>query len=109
MSSFFMHHNRGDIYLVLYPFDDKELEKLRPGIILDTMENRSIVIKVTSHAERSNDPGDIEIRYWREAGLKQPSVARCSQFVPLDHKKIQQYLGQLQKEDLLNVLERFYK
>ncbi|GIP08854.1 hypothetical protein J1TS5_10240 [Paenibacillus macerans] len=103
-----MLHNRGDVYLVLYPFDDKEREKLRPGIILHTENNRSIVIKVTSHAERTNDPGDLELRYWREAGLKEPSVARCSQFAPLDHSKIREYIGKLHDEDLVNVLERIY-
>jgi hypothetical protein len=44
-----MYDNRGEIHLVLYPFDDEEIEKLRPGIILDTRNERSIVIKVTTH------------------------------------------------------------
>ncbi|MFB9276632.1 type II toxin-antitoxin system PemK/MazF family toxin [Cohnella cellulosilytica] len=104
-----MYHNRGDIYFVLYPFDDMEEEKGRPGIILHTREDRSIVIKVTSHDERQYDNKDIIIEHWREAGLKEPSVARCSQFVPLHHDKILSYLGKLHDEDLLNVLEKFYK
>ncbi|WP_438495787.1 type II toxin-antitoxin system PemK/MazF family toxin [Paenibacillus sp. IHBB 3054] len=104
-----MNHNRGDVYLVLYPFDDGEIEKLRPGIVLDTRENQSIVIKVTSHAERAGDPKDLVLKYWQRAGLSQPSVARCSQFVPLHHDKIGKYLGTLHDEDLLNVLGKFYE
>ncbi|GGG06144.1 hypothetical protein GCM10010912_58460 [Paenibacillus albidus] len=104
-----MYHNRGDVYLVLYPFDDEEREKLRPGIVLDTQGERSIVIKVTTHAERANDSKDLDIRFWQQAGLSQPSVARCSQFVPLHHDKIQKYLGKLHDEDLLNILELFYQ
>lgn len=30
---------------MLYPFDDGDKEKLRPGIILNTKDNRSIVLK----------------------------------------------------------------
>ncbi|MNW54860.1 PemK-like protein [compost metagenome] len=104
-----MQHNRGDVYLVLYPFDDQKMEKLRPGIILDTQGQHSIVIKVTSHEERGHDPGDVEIIHWKEAGLKQLSVARCSQYVPLEHHKIKEYLGKLHDEDLLNVLGKFYR
>lgn len=104
-----MNHNRGDVYLVLYPFDDEEFEKLRPGIIFDTKGNQSIVIKVTSHEERSNDSGDIQIVHWSEAGLQKPSVARCSNFVPLDHSKIERYLGTLHTEDLINILSTFYR
>lgn len=95
--------------MVLYPFDDEAREKLRPGIILDTRENRSIVIKVTSHEERSNDKRDVAIKHWKAAGLDKPSVARCGMFVPLHHNKIQQFLGKLHDEDLLAVLEKFYR
>ncbi|MGO4697724.1 type II toxin-antitoxin system PemK/MazF family toxin [Paenibacillus sp. 2TAB26] len=104
-----MNHNRGDVYLVLYPFDDGEKEKLRPGIILDTKDKRSIVIKVTSHEERGNDSRDLALVYWQAAGLQKPSVARCSMFVPLNHDKIDKYLGTLHPEDLINVLAHFYK
>lgn len=104
-----MNHNRGDVYLVLYPFDDKDGEKLRPSIILDTRDSRSIVVKVTSHEERDNDDKDIEIIYWEEAGLNEPSVARCSMYIPLNHDKIGKFLGKLRDEDLINVLEKIYK
>lgn len=103
-----MNHNRGDVYLVLYPFDDGHVEKLRPAIIFDTQDGRSIVIKVTTHKERTNDPYDIAIVQWRQAGLDEPSVVRCAHFVPLRHDKIVKFLGVLDKEDLICVLERFY-
>lgn len=103
-----MNHNRGDVYLVLYPFDDDEREKIRPAIIFHTKDSRSIVIKVTSHEEREDDDKDIEIAHWEKAGLDEPSVARCGKFVPLHHDKIQKYLGTLHDEDQLRVLEKFY-
>jgi PemK-like protein. len=83
--------NRGDVYTVLYPFDDEEIEKLRPGIILDSQNGRAIVIKVTSHEEREYDDGDYKIIHWEKAGLDRPSVARCNQFVPLDYDKIAKF------------------
>lgn len=101
-----MFHNRGDVYLVLYPFDDQDKEKLRPGIIFDTRNGSSIVIKVTTHEERTNE--DIPIKHWRDAGLDKPSYARCSMYVPLNHDKIKQYLGTLSDEDLLDVLSKMY-
>jgi len=67
------------------------------------------VIKVTTHEEREHDHGDVELQYWREAGLEQPSVARCSQYVPLEHIKIKKYLGTLHQVDLVNVLEKIYR
>jgi hypothetical protein len=103
-----MNHNRGDVYSVLYPFDDKDESKVRPAIIFDTRDGRSIVIKVTSHAERENDDKDVPIIHWDKAGLDEPSVARCRLYIPLDHDKIFKYLGTLHDEDLLNVLEKFY-
>jgi mRNA interferase MazF len=105
-----MNHNRGDVYLVMYPFDDEEIEKLRPGIILDTKDKMSIVIKVTSHEEREDgDSKDVELKHLDQAGLDKPSVARCSKFVPLHHEKIQKNLGTLHPEDMLSVLSRFYE
>lgn len=104
-----MYHNRGDVYYVMYPFDDKMEEKARPAIILDTKDQVSIVIKVTSHAERVNDPKDVMLKHCAKAGLAEGSVARCAHFVPLDHRKIQRFLGSLHPEDLLNVLEKFYQ
>ncbi|MEC0330622.1 type II toxin-antitoxin system PemK/MazF family toxin [Paenibacillus macerans] len=94
-----MNHNRGDVYLVLYPFEDEEKEKLRPAIIFDTREQFSIVIKVSSHEERGE--GDIPIIHWKEAGLDEPSVARCSHYIPLHHEKIGKFLGVLHNEDLM--------
>jgi mRNA interferase MazF len=104
-----MYHNRGDVYMVLYPFDEGQFEKLRPAIILETQDNKSIVIKVTTHDEREHDDGDLEIIHWQEAGLDRPSVARCSDFVPLDHEKTINFIGKLHEEDLLNVLEKMYR
>lgn len=95
----------GEVYLVLYPFDDADREKLRPGIILDTRGDASIVIKVTSHDQRAGSK-DVVLEYWQEAGLRQPSVARCSQYVPLDRNKIKGRLGKLHDADLARVLSQ---
>ena len=103
-----MYHNRGDVYYALYPFDDKDESKVRPVIIFDTREGRSIVIKVTSHEERDNDDKDVYLNHWKKAGLREPSVARCSLFIPLEHSKIYEFLGTLDDEDLVNVLDKFY-
>lgn len=104
-----MNHNRGDVYLVLYPFDDMDYEKGRPAIIIDTKDSKSLVVKVTSKNIRDYDDGDIDIKYWSQAGLSQPSVARCSKFIPLDHEKIQKFLGVLHNDDLINVLEKLHR
>ncbi|WP_336764958.1 type II toxin-antitoxin system PemK/MazF family toxin [Paenibacillus sp. USHLN196] len=104
-----MNHNRGDVYLVLYPFDDMDSEKGRPAIIIDTRDKKSLVVKVTSKDERDYDDGDIEIEYWEEAGLSKPSVARCSHFIPLDHEKTIRPLGVLHSQDLTNVLSKLYR
>ncbi|WP_221226508.1 hypothetical protein [Paenibacillus endophyticus] len=47
--------------------------------------------------------------YWQATGLEKPWVARFAMYVPLDHHKIDKYLGTLHPEDLINVLAHFYK
>lgn len=102
-----MNHNRGDVYYALYPFDDKEEEKERPVIILDTRSGVSVVIKVTTHPPRDYDDKDVPLIHCEKAGLTEGSVARCGHYVPLKHEKIKRFLGTLHDEDLLNVLEKF--
>lgn len=99
---------RGDIFLAYYPYDEIDDGKNRPVIVLDynKKELKVLVIKVTSKEKR--EESDIEIVHWKDAGLNRPSVARVSKEIILSDEDMLHYIGHLNDEDLLNILESYY-
>jgi len=49
---------------------------------------------------------DVQIKDWQEAGLKQPSIVRCSKMKPIPIGKIGIKLGDLSDEDLEAVMDK---
>jgi hypothetical protein len=98
----------GNVFWAYYPYDDEEdSDKLRPVIVFDEDKNEALVIKVTSHGKR--DINDIDIIHWQKAGLREPSVARMSKIIVIPEEDMRGFMGNLDIEDEINVLEIFYK
>jgi mRNA-degrading endonuclease toxin of MazEF toxin-antitoxin module len=95
-------------------------KKPRPVVIVgndkvnDTLD--IIVDFITKHSDRSEY--DVELKYWKEAGLTQPSWVRTSKPITVEQQIIDTtmvmkagvlrpkgYIGKLHDEDLANVLE----
>ena len=76
---------------VIVPFEDDYYgSKARPIIILDTNENVGLdgtilIMMVTSikEKERNRRPSDVELKDWKEEGLKKPSYARTDRIEEL--------------------------
>lgn len=76
-----------DVWFANVPFEDTKEIKKRPVIIISVEPLQVLSIKVTSHESRKNDPYDVALKKWKEAGLNRPSTARISkmQFLPIEN------------------------
>lgn len=91
---------RGEIWTV-------ELnDKRRPVVIVSNdniiAELDHLISTVTSQQARNEF--DVEIEYWKEAGLEKPSIVRCSKLNTLHYKELLFKIGKLQDTDLERVL-----
>lgn len=72
-----------EVWKVAFFYEDQpNIFKWRPVVVVDVNEKEGTVVvagaKVTSHAPRTEFPGEVVLSNWREAGLSKPSVVRCS-------------------------------
>lgn len=95
---------RWDIYWAEVPYEDDPTQtKLRPAIIARDKIVTVLVIRVTSHSARDDDPYDYEIQEWKAAGLKEPSTVRVSKIVQILPEKICDYIGRLSIGDIFEI------
>ena len=102
-----MAKKQWELWYANFPFEDKNISKDRPVIILSVQPLCVLSIKVTSHEVRKADKYDVPIIHWQEAGLKHESVARISKTVSLDNSKFRRKIGELHKDDIDVVLENY--
>ena len=89
-----MAKKQWELWYANFPFEDKNISKDRPVIILSVQPLCVLSIKVTSHEVREADKYDVPITHWQEAGLKHESVARISKTVSLDNSKFRRKIGE---------------
>ena len=98
---------KGELWMA---YDEKSL-KTRPFLIVsDELSGIDVDISVaptTSHKQRN--PFDVEIEFWEDAGLTQPSIARCSKIHYINHMLLKRRLGVLNEQDLAKVNEAMRK
>lgn len=100
--------NQWEVWYAKFPFEeDASITKERPVIILNVETLQCLSIKVTSHDIRSKDEFDTPIIYWKEAGLKKPSVARISKTMNLTKDKFVSKKGILHIYDRNVIMQRF--
>ena len=91
---------------VWYAYDEKST-KIRPFLIiseeLSGIEVDISVVPTTTQEKRN--PFDIDIEFWKEAGLSKPSTARCSKIHYISHMFLKRKLGSLDERDLEKVNE----
>lgn len=102
-----MAKKQWELWYANFPFEDKNISKDRPVIILSVQPLCVLSIKVISHEVRKADKYDVPITHWQEAGLKHESVARISKTVSLDNSKFRRKIGELHKDDIDVVLENY--
>lgn len=96
-----------ELWYADFPFEDKPKSKDRPVIIINTNPLCVLSIKVTGQEVRMNDKYDTPIKYWQEAGLSKPSVARISKTMSLSNDKFRRKIGDLHIDDIDTVLKTY--
>lgn len=96
-----------EIWYADFPFEDKAQSKDRPVIIISVEPLALLSVKVTSHNARDCDEYDTPIVYWREANLREPSVARISKTIQLDKNKFRKKIGELHPNDISTIARRY--
>jgi len=93
------------IVLIHFPFvDSNEIKKTTRLVLIDTKDEDLIVSRVTSQLSKSRF--DVEIINWQKAGLLLPSFVRLHKIATIEKKLIKRVLGDLDRNDKLNVQER---
>lgn len=96
-------YNIGEIWWVHFPFKDIDDEKRRPAIVIDEDTIAILTLYVTS--QNKDNPYSIEIRDWKQAGLKIPSWARIDRIVSVAEWRMSDRIGCLSQNDLLKILQ----
>ena len=62
---------KGEVWFVEFPLEEDASRIInRPVIVLDENVLGVLSVKITKHKVRKEDPYDIPIIYWSEAGLR---------------------------------------
>lgn len=99
--------NQWDLWFADFPFEETVGSKDRPVIVLNVEPLEVLSVKITSHDLRDADEFDTPILKWREAGLKQESVARISKTQKLTSDKFRRKIGILHKDDRLPIMKKY--
>src|SRR5690554_2338553 len=102
-----MKYQLGDIWYAHFPLEEDNTKYLdRPVIIVIAETPEVVIVKITKTAPRKNDPYDVQIQHYLEAGLKYPSTARVSKIITIDESQIQSKIGSLHPDDLKVIVEK---
>ncbi len=99
---------KGEVWFAKFKFEDIDEYKYRPVVILDvddTGDIKVLVVKVTTKERNINT--DVPIVYWKEAKLKYKSFARVDKFLFLEDDDFDFKIGNLEKEDLDRIEQKF--
>jgi hypothetical protein len=104
----------GDVFWLEVGYDDEPTTEVRPVIVVSIDGDPTIVSFVeatrTSLKTMSGkyDRWKVPLFFWREAGLPEPSYAKCHKIgqVPPEVFRPSNYIGSLQPSDLRNVMKK---
>lgn len=102
--------NRWDIYWADVPFEEDPFQsKRRPVIIARNKVIYALVLRVTSHDVRKDDPYDYPLQEWEYANLSKESVVRIRKIAQIKPEHIHEYIGKLHPVDILEIQEHMRK
>lgn len=105
-----MKISAGELWFVQFPLEEDPSQfLLRPVIVLNEETLQVLSVKVTKSAPRENDPYDIPILHWEFANLRFQSTARVSKTLYLPKTYFKRKIGDLHREDFINILDMFKK
>ena len=96
-----MAMRKGEVWFVEFPLEEDASRIInRPVIVLDENVLGVLSVKITKHKVRKEDPYDIPIIYWSEAGLRLASTARVSKVTVLNKDSFIFKIGNLHNDDM---------
>lgn len=96
-------YNIGEVWWVMFPYQDQSVEKRRPAIVIDDDTIAILTVQVTS--KDKNVPYSIELEDWDSVGLSKPSWARIDRIVKISEWNIESKIGELSDRDLNKILQ----
>lgn len=94
-------YNLGEVWWTEFPFEEIDITKRRPAIVIDEDTIAVITMMVTSKDKQN--PYSIKIYNWQAAGLTRESWARIDRIVRMDEWRMEKKIGNLSKDDLLKI------
>ena len=94
-----------EIWHARFSFSEGKGYKYRPVVVVGTREDGSLVMMVTSAANKLSLPNDYFIQDWEAAGLQKPSIARADRIieVPANYIGTAGRIGMLRKRDITEI------
>lgn len=99
--------NQWEIWLAKFPFEDRNIVKNRPVIILSVQPLWILSVKVTSKPPRDEDQFDVPIIKWKEAGLDNSSTAREGKTINLSTNDFVHKIGDLDISDRVRIMKAY--
>jgi mRNA interferase MazF len=87
----------GEVLICQFPFTSGATSKLRPALVLFTLQDDAIICRITSVIRTGLL--DVALKDWRTAGLLRPSVARRDRIVTAEKTVFVRRLGSLSAAD----------
>ena len=105
-----MAFQRGEVWLVEYPFSDLSVTKVRPAVVMsDDAYHRVkpdlIIAPLTSRIPHTPNQFDYMLQDWSGAGLKKPSALKTA-VATIDPTLALHKIGTLGATDLENVEDK---
>lgn len=94
-------YNLGEVWWTEFPFEEIDVSKRRPAIVIDESTIAVLAMMVTSKDKKN--PYSIKIDDWQEAGLVTESWARIDRIIRMDEWRMEKKIGDLSESDLLKV------
>lgn len=92
----------GDIIFCAYPNADGSF-KSRPLIVMKKIKPNKIVVGyLTSVKQKKHYLGNYKLKYWKEAGLKEPSTFKANGLREVNIDKVD-YWGHIHHEDFIKI------
>ena len=95
-----MKFNRWDIWWAYVKYEESNIEKRRPIVVIDDRTAFVLGLFVTSASPRPQYD-DYIIQDWEEAGLSKPSTIKLSRRLRLDKDKLISRIGEMSERDKL--------
>ena len=96
-------YNIGDVWWTHFPFENSNIVKHRPAIVINDDEIAILAMYVTSKDKET--PYSIEITDWEQTGLSKVSWARIDRIISISEWNLDRKIGKLTERDLLKILQ----